>query len=160
MTALTVYPGSRIGPAPARDPYRFNPIRDVRRAGITILTRNDCEWFAWMPRSNTIVVHPFKHPLRARGALTLALAHRALGHWGNSHRQDVEARDLAAQWLIPDRDADWARTHVPVFGVDEVAARLRVWPSGVRIRLGTVCLCLSNVGVFRGDTCECVDTAA
>ena len=54
-------------------------------------------------RTETIALQPSFGPTFKRGTVTLALAHRALGHWGVSMRQDVEARELTAGWLINDR---------------------------------------------------------
>jgi len=160
MTTLTVHPGSLIGTRAPADPYRFNPIRELHRAGTKVITREDCEWFQWQPRSDIIVVCADMHPLATRAAVTLALAHRALGHWGNSLRQDLEARDLAGRWLIPDHDTEWARGAIPQLGAEEVAALLRVRMIHLRIRLGTICRCLANLDVHRGGTCECAGEVA
>jgi hypothetical protein len=159
MTTLKVHHGSRTGPAPA-DPWQFNPIRELHRAGTRVIRRCDLEWFLWQPRANTIVVNADLDQIAMRGTVSLALAHRALGHWGNSLRQDIEARTLSARWLISDTDAAWARTAVPVLGIDATAARLRLRPAALRIRLGAVCRCLSNLEVYRRDVCECDEAAA
>ena len=157
--ALTVARGSRIGRAPAPDPYRFNPIRETNRARIKIITRGDCEWFAWRPRTDTIILRPDPNPWVLRGAITLALAHRALGHWGNTVAQDVEARNLASHWLISDEEATWARRALPTLGINEVAAHLQLPTQPVRIRLAQVCRCLTNLNVHRGDECDCAIAA-
>lgn len=154
MTALTMHGGSRTDTTPA-DPYRFNPIRELHRAGIRVLTRGDIEWFAWRPRTDTIVIRGGLGATRSRGTLTLALAHRALGHWQNSLTQDIEARNLAARWLIPDHLAAWARRVHPTYGATGIAEHLHVSPAAVQIRLGLICGCLTNIAVYRGVHCGC-----
>jgi hypothetical protein len=42
----------------------------------------DVEWLTWSPRTETIALPPAFGPVLKRGTVTLALAHRALGHWG------------------------------------------------------------------------------
>ena len=154
-TALTMHRGSLIGSRVPADPWRFNPIRELHRAGVRVITHSDLEWFAWRPRTDTIVVNADMHPLTTRAAVTLALAHRALGHWGNTLPQDLEARDLAARWLITDHETAWARHAIPQLGAEDVAALLRVRPIHLQIRLGAICRCLTNLDAHRGDACGC-----
>jgi hypothetical protein len=133
----------------------FNVMRELRRTGARVITSADVEWFQWRPRPETIVINAAAGAHLRRSTTALALAHRALGHWGNTLRQDIEARGLVARWLISDRQLDTARQFADVVGIDQVAAALRVTPNVVRIRLGLPCQCLTNIDVFRGATCEC-----
>jgi hypothetical protein len=154
MRALTVHRGLRIGRAPV-NPYRFHTVRELNRAGVKVIRRNDLEWFQWQPRTNTIVVRSSDDPWFLRGTIALALAHRALGHWQNSLVQDIEARDLAARWLISDTDAAWALDAVPVLGYAVAAAQLRIHPAPLRVRVGGVCGCLSNLDLFHEWDRDC-----
>lgn len=160
MTTLTIHPGSQTGRTRV-DPYRFSVVREIRRAGVRVINRDDLEWFQWQPRTNTIIIRVSDDPFFRRGTIALALAHRALGHWGNSLRQDVEARDLAARWLINETETEWARTAVPMLGFVVAATRLRVHPAPLRVRLGDVCAgCVSNLDLLHGWDCGCAETAA
>ncbi len=69
--------------------------------------------------------------------------------------QDLEARDLSARWLVSDQDAAYASVMVPTFGIDKIAASLRIRPAALRIRLGLACRCLTNISVYRGEACGC-----
>jgi hypothetical protein len=159
MTELQMHLGSRIGRTRV-DPWRFHTVRELNRAGVKVLTRDDLEWFQWRPRENLIVIRASDDPFFRRGTVALALAHRALGHWCNSLRQDIEARDLAARWLISEPETVWARSAVPVVGFVVAAAQLRVDPAPLRVRLGAVCPCTSNLGLFRDWSCGCGEIAA
>jgi len=78
-----------------------------------------------------------------RCAVALALAHHALGHRGNSHQQDIDARRLAVGWLITEQEMAEA---VRAVGIDFVtlSEHLNVTHNAVRIALGLVCERLSN----------------
>lgn len=116
----------------------------------------DVEWFTWSPRTETIALQPAFGPTFKRGTVTLALAHRALGHWGTSMRQDMEARELTAAWLICDWRAAAAAAAIPTIGVVEIARQLGVTPHVVQVRLQLGrCRCLTNVDIFHGVQCEC-----
>ena len=134
----------------------FNPLTEIHRSGVTIVNDPDVEWFTWSPRTATIALQPTFGPTFKRGTVTLALAHRALGHWGMSMRQDIEARELTAGWLINDRLADDAAAAIRTVGVVGVARQLGVTPHvlQVRLQLGR-CRCLTNVDIFHGIQCEC-----
>ncbi len=134
----------------------FNPLTEIHRSGVTIVNDPDVEWFTWSPRTETIALQPAFGPVFKRGTVTLALAHRALGHWGMSMRQDMEARELTAGWLINDQLARYAAAAIPTIGVVGVAQRLGVTPHvlQVRLQLGR-CRCLTNVDIFHGVQCEC-----
>jgi hypothetical protein len=134
----------------------YNVIREIHRSGVTVLNDPDVEWFAWHPRTQTIALQPTFGPTFKRGTVTLALAHRALGHWGLTMRQDMEARELTARWLINDESAAYAIAAVPTIGVGSVARQLGVTPHvlQVRLQLGE-CRCLTNVDIFHGQQCEC-----
>src|SRR5580765_2614175 len=62
----------------------FNPLTEIHRSGVTVVNDPDVEWFTWSPRTETIALQPAFGPTFKRGTVTLALAHRALGHWGMS----------------------------------------------------------------------------
>jgi hypothetical protein len=134
----------------------FNPLSEIHRSGVTVVNDPDVEWFTWSPRTETIALQPEFGPVFKRGTVTLALAHRALGHWGMSTRQDMEARELTAGWLINDRLATYAATAIPTIGVVSVARHLGVTPHvlQVRLQLGR-CRCLTNIDIFHGIQCEC-----
>jgi hypothetical protein len=134
----------------------FDPLREIHRSGVTIVNDPDVEWFTWSPRTETIALQPEFGPVFKRGTVALALAHRALGHWGRSMRQDMEARELTAGWLVNDRLAAYSATAIPTIGVVRVARYLGVTPHvlQVRLQLGQ-CRCLTNVDIFHGIQCEC-----
>ena len=134
----------------------FNPLTELHRSGVAVVNDPDVEWFTWSPRTETIALQPTFGPTFKRGTVTLALAHRALGHWGVSMRQDMEARELTAGWLIDDRLADYAATAIPTLGVVGVARQIGVTPHVVQVRLQLGrCRCLTNVDIFHGIQCEC-----
>jgi hypothetical protein len=87
-----------------------------------------------------------------RTTLALALAHRALGHWGRTLEQDVEARRLAAQWLLPEREIAHA---VQAVGIDPwaMAEHLSVTRGILLVKFGMVCDHQTNLALFRGLTC-------
>jgi hypothetical protein len=131
---------------------------EIHRSGVAVVDDPDVEWFTWSPRTETIALQPSFGPTFKfkRGTVTLALAHRALGHWGVSMRQDVEARELTAGWLINDQLADYAASTIPTIGVVGVAGQLGVTPHVVQVRLQlSACRCLTNVDIFHGQQCEC-----
>ena len=134
----------------------FNPLTEIHRSGVTVVNDPDVEWFTWSPRTETIALQPAFGPVFKRGTVTLALAHRALGHWGMSMRQDMEARELTAGWLINDQLARYAAAAIPTLGVVGVAQHLGVTPHvlQVRLQLGR-CRCLTNVDIFHGVQCLC-----
>src|SRR6476620_5581038 len=114
----------RIGQRPRGDRLAtspFNPLTEIHRSGVTIVNDPDVEWFTWSPRTETIALQPAFGPTFKRGTVTLALAHRALGHWGMSMRQDIEARELTAEWRVNDRLAADAAAALPTVGVIGVA---------------------------------------
>jgi hypothetical protein len=134
----------------------YNPLMEIHRSGVTVVNDPDVEWFTWSPRTETIALQPEFGPVFKRGTVTLALAHRALGHWGMSMRQDMEARELTAGWLIDDRLAAYAAAAIPTIGVVGVAGHLGVTPHVVQVRLQLGrCRCLTNVDIFHGIQCEC-----
>ena len=139
-----------------RSAVEFNPVAEIHRSRVTMVNDADVEWFVWSPRTETIALQPSFGPTFKRGTVALALAHRALGHWGMSMRQDMEARELTAKWLIDDRSATYAVGALPVIGVVGVARRLGVTPHVLQVRLQfSPCRCLTNVDIFHGLQCEC-----
>jgi hypothetical protein len=82
-------------------------------------------------------------PAQARCALALALAHRALGHWGNTLAQDIEARTLATSWLMPSLP--------PRASPAELAELFAVTDAAARVRLGLACAELTNLELHRGE---------
>ena len=140
----------------SRPAFEFNPVVEIHRSCVTVVNDADVEWFAWSPRTETIALQPSFGPTFKRGTVALALAHRALGHWGMSMKQDMEARELTAKWLIDDRAADYAVRALPVIGVVGLAQQLGVTPHVLQVRLQfSPCRCLSNVDIFHGLQCEC-----
>ena len=140
----------------SRPAVEFNPVTEIYRSGVTVVNDLDVEWFVWSPRTETIALQPSFGPTFKRGTVALALAHRALGHWGISMRQDMEARELTANWLINDRRADFAIGALPNLGVVGVARQLGVTPHVLQVRLQiSACRCLTNVDIFHGMQCEC-----
>jgi len=149
-------------PRPARrrpDPRRslaFNLLREVHRSGVNVVNDPDVEWFTWSPRTETIALQPAFDVTFRRGTATLALAHRALGHWGISMRQDMEARELTARWLINDELAARAAAALPTIGAVDLARRIGVTPHVLQVRLQlTSCRCLTNLDIFHGQPCSC-----
>ena len=139
-----------------RPAVEFNPVAEIHRSRVTVVNDADVEWFVWSPRTETIALQPSFGPTFKRGTVALALAHRALGHWGMSMRQDMEARELTAKWLIDDRSANYAIGALPVIGVVGVARQLGVTPHVLQVRLQfSPCRCLTNVDIFHGLQCEC-----
>lgn len=140
----------------SRPALEFNPVAEIHRSGVTVVNDDDVEWFMWSPRTETIALQPSFGPTFKCGTVALALAHRALGHWGISMRQDMEARELTARWLIDDRSAEYAIGALPVIGVVGVARQLGVTPHVLQVRLQfSPCRCLTNVDIFHGLQCEC-----
>ena len=76
----------------------FSMMTELRRTGVDVRT-GDIDWYAWEPREQRITVGDHLSPDVRRYLATLALAHRALGHVGNSAAQDDEALALACYWL-------------------------------------------------------------
>ena len=139
-----------------RPAVEFNPVAEIHRSRVTVVNDATVEWFVWSPRTETIALQTSFGPTFKRGTVALALAHRALGHWGMSMRQDMEARDLTAKWLIDDRSANYAVGALPVIGVVGVARQLGVTPHVLQVRLQfSPCRCLTNVDIFHGLQCEC-----
>jgi len=139
-----------------RPAVEFNPVAEIHRSRVTVVNDATVEWFVWSPRTETIALQPSFGPTFKRGTVALALAHRALGHWGMSMRQDMEARELTAKWLIDDRSANYAIGALPVIGVVGVARQLGVTPHVLQVRLQfSPCRCLTNVDIFHGLQCEC-----
>ena len=139
-----------------RPAVEFNPVAEIHRSRVTVVNDADVEWFVWSPRTETIALQTSFGPTFKRGTVALALAHRALGHWGMSMRQDMEARELTAKWLIDDRSANYAIGALPVIGVVGVARQLGVTPHVLQVRLQfSPCRCLTNVDIFHGLQCEC-----
>lgn len=134
----------------------FNPVLEIHRTRVTVVNDPDVEWFCWSPRTETVALQPAFGTTFKRGTVALALAHRALGHWGMSVRQDVEARELTAGWLVGDRAARHGAALIPTLGVVGAARQLGVTPHvlQVRLQLGQ-CRCLTNLDIFRGVQCEC-----
>ena len=140
----------------SRPAVEFNPVAEIHRSGVTVINDDDVEWFVWSPRTETIALQSSFGPTFKCGTVALALAHRALGHWGMSMRQDMEARELTARWLIDDPSADYAMGALPVIGVVGVARQLGVTPHVLQVRLQfSPCRCLTNVDIFHGMQCEC-----
>jgi hypothetical protein len=140
----------------SRPALEFNPVAEIHRSGVTVVNDDDVEWFMWSPRTETIALQPSFGPTFKCGTVALALAHRALGHWGISMRQDMEARELTARWLIDDHSAEYAIGALPVIGVVGVARQLGVTPHVLQVRLQfSPCRCLTNVDIFHGLQCEC-----
>jgi len=139
-----------------RPAVEFNPVAEIHRSRVTVVNDATVEWFVWSPRTETIALQTSFGPTFKRGTVALALAHRALGHWGMSMRQDMEARELTAKWLIDDRSANYAIGALPVIGVVGVARQLGVTPHVLQVRLQfSPCRCLTNVDIFHGLQCEC-----
>ena len=139
-----------------RPAVEFNPVAEIHRSRVTVVSDATVEWFVWSPRTETIALQTSFGPTFKRGTVALALAHRALGHWGMSMRQDMEARELTAKWLIDDRSANYAIGALPVIGVVGVARQLGVTPHVLQVRLQfSPCRCLTNVDIFHGLQCEC-----
>lgn len=139
-----------------RPAVEFNPVVEIHRSRVTVVNDATVEWFVWSPRTETIALQPSFGPTFKRGTVALALAHRALGHWGMSMRQDMEARELTAKWLIDERSANYAMGALPVIGVVGVARKLGVTPHVLQVRLQfSPCRCLTNVDIFHGLQCEC-----
>src|SRR5664279_3979766 len=139
-----------------RPAVEFNPVVEIHRSGVIVVNDLDVEWFMWSPRTETISLQPAFGPTFKRATVALALAHRALGHWGISMRQEMEARELTAKWLIDDRSADYAVGALPALGVVAVAGQLGVTPHVLQVRLQFgPCRCLTNVDIFHGLQCEC-----
>lgn len=135
---------------------RWSLIGEIHRAGITVQRSADVEWFDWHPRTGTVILAAGLAPASARSATALALAHRAYGHWGNSFRQDQEARQLAVEWLVGSVRARWAWEQLPTLGFAAAAARLGVSVPALRVRLrSTTCVCLSNAEIHAGLPCGC-----
>ena len=140
----------------SRPAVEFNPVAEIHRSRVTVVNDATVEWFVWSPRTETIALQTSFGPTFKRGTVALALAHRALGHWGMSMRQDMEARELTAKWLIDDRSANYAIGALPVIGVVGVARQLGVTPHVLQVRLQfSPCRCLTNVDIFHGLQCEC-----
>ena len=57
-------------------------------------------WGSYDHATSTIRLHRALAPLQRRSTLTHELAHAALGHVGQSPRQERAAEELAATWLI------------------------------------------------------------
>ncbi len=139
-----------------RPAVEFNPVVEIHRSRVAVVNDATVEWFVWSPRTETIALQPSFGPTFKRGTVALALAHRALGHWGMSMRQDMEARELTAKWLIDARSANYAMGALPVIGVVGVARKLGVTPHVLQVRLQfSPCRCLTNVDIFHGLQCEC-----
>ena len=139
-----------------RPAVEFNPVAEIHRSRVTVVNDATVEWFVWSPRTETIALQTSFGPTFKRGTVALALAHRALGHWGMSMRQDMEARELTAKWLIDDRSANYAIGALPVIGVVGVARQVGVTPHVLQVRLQfSPCRCLTNVDIFHGLQCEC-----
>lgn len=132
----------------------FCPLTEIRRAGIAVRTA-EIDWFAWEPIRRRVSLGDHLSIEQKRCALALALAHRALGHWGNSIEQDVEARELAARWLLPREDL--IRDAIGAVGLDPwlVAEHLCVTLNALSVRLGMVCRHITNRQLFAGEFCDC-----
>ena len=66
----------------SRPAVEFNPLAEIHRSGVVVINDPDVEWFIWSPRTETIALQPAFGPTFKRATVALALAHRALGHWG------------------------------------------------------------------------------
>jgi len=58
-------------------------------------------WGAYDNRTHTIWLRPNLAPIQRRSTLAHETAHAALGHTGHHPRQERQAEELAASWLIP-----------------------------------------------------------
>ena len=61
-------------------------------------------WGAYDSREDTILLKPGLGPLQRRSTLAHEAAHATLGHHGHCPRQEHAAEELAASWLIQDRE--------------------------------------------------------
>lgn len=132
----------------------FCPVTEIRRSGIVVIVA-DIEWYAWEPLDQRVSLGDHLSIDQKRCALALALAHRALGHWGNSISQDVEARELAAEWLLPDAQLIARAVRAEGLDPERVAAHLNVTVNALAVRLGIACRHLTNWQIFVGDVCIC-----
>lgn len=65
----------------------------------------DIAFYAWEPREQRVTMSNELTAEQRVVVLAVCLAHRALGHWGNSRAQDDEAWLLAGVWLDEAEDA-------------------------------------------------------
>jgi hypothetical protein len=113
----------------------------------------DIDWYGWEPLGQRLTLGRHLTEEQRRCTIALALAHRALGHWGSSLEQDIEARELAAWWLVPTGaliEAGRAVGTSPWRIVDY----LRVSRATLAVRLGLTCHHLTNWEVFHGYFCR------
>ena len=87
-------------------------------------------WGSYDHATSTIRLHRALAPLQRRSTLTHELAHAALGHVGQSPRQERAAEELAATWLI--RHCDFQNASRIYDNVTAIAHELWVLPRDVQ----------------------------
>ena len=102
MSFSVLLGGRNAEPAQIADKARWSLVREMHRPGVTIALSDELEWFRWEPRAQRLTLAAHLPSGVARRTVAIALAHRALGHWGETLDQDRAARLLAYSWLGSD----------------------------------------------------------
>lgn len=108
----------------------FERLLGERRIRVTEGPLPEGWWGAYDLHFNTIILRPRLAPLQKRSTLAHECAHAVLGHHGHHPRQEREAEELAAGWLIRHHDFHTAACIHDT--VQAVAHELNVLPRDVK----------------------------